>query len=57
MADMQHTVLSSCLCDEYNPYANAMAEIANTAVSDQYLFPTLVSDIQASRTNLSGSPC
>jgi hypothetical protein len=39
MADMQHRVLSSPFDDEYIPYANAMADIANTAVSDQYLIP------------------
>jgi hypothetical protein len=57
MADMQHTVLTICFCDEYNPYANAMADIANTAVSDQYLFPTVVSDSRAKRTYLSDLPC
>jgi hypothetical protein len=36
---MQHRVLSSPFDDEYIPYANAMADIANTAVSDQYLIP------------------
>jgi hypothetical protein len=40
---MQHRVLSSSFDDEYNPYVKATADIANTAVSDQYLFPTLVS--------------
>jgi hypothetical protein len=47
MADMQHRVLSSSFDDVYNPHANAMADSANTAVSDQYLFPTLVSDISS----------
>ena len=42
MADMQHRVLGRSCFDEYMPYPNAMAHIANTAVSDQYLVPHLI---------------
>jgi hypothetical protein len=46
---MQQRVLSSSFCDEYSVHAKAKAHIANTAVSDQYLFTDLISDVGQSK--------
>ena len=49
---MQYKVLRRAFCVEYIAHANAMAHIAKTAVSDQYLWTSLVNDTSATKTEL-----